>query len=336
MEIHITLNSHLSSKELVEIGVLAEQQGIHGLWYYSYLDGREPFSNMAALATATKTIRLGPAALNAYEQHPLRIAMGLLTFNEIAEGRAQASIGSGGEVVMALGIPLERRVRVARECLEFVKAASGQRPFSYDGELYQVTDYDPFWATAPAPVVYAAANRPQMLRMGAAIADGVSLGDLSPRLCREAIEIVNDTLNSVGRSPEGFQFNNNKAWYVYDDKDEARREAKRWIGYRAIFRDYMMEEFMGPEDFEIILAHIPQIYDMATKGTHAVDGVPDRLLDMCVDNLTLTGGMDDLETIIEHLHAYKQEGVTQVTLELRKHIDQSIKLIGERVIPALR
>ena len=98
----------------------------------------------------------------------------------------------------------------------------------------------------------------------------------------------------------------------------------------------MMEEFLTDDEFELLLAHMPQIYDMSVKNTHTVDGVPDSLLDKCVDKLTLTGDLGDLDHIIEHLLELKQVGITELSLELRKHVPQSIKLIGERVIPALK
>ena len=115
-----------------------------------------------------------------------------------------------------------------------------------------------------------------------------------------------------------------------------RHEAKRWIGFRALFRDYMMLEIMSPEDFQIILDHIPQIYAMAPKNEDSVEGLPDHLLDLCVDKLTLTGGLDDLDRIIEHLLEFKAIGVTHLTLELKNHQAHGIKLLGERVIPALK
>ncbi len=113
MDIDIVLDSQLPSARLTELGLLAEQHGIHAVWCASYLDGRDPFGNLAELARASSRIRLGPIALSPYELHPFRIAMALLTLNELCPGRAQAIIGGGGEVVMALEIPRDRRVRAA-------------------------------------------------------------------------------------------------------------------------------------------------------------------------------------------------------------------------------
>ena len=143
-------------------------------------------------------------------------------------------------------------------------------------------------------------------------------------------------MREIGRDPAGFRFNNFMAWYVYDDPAEARHEAKRWIGFRALFREYMMREIMSAEDFAIILDHIPQIYAMAPKNESSVEGVPDRLLDLCVDKLTLTGGVDELDRIIEHLLEFRDIGVTEVCLELKNHQEHGIRLLGEHVLPAVR
>jgi len=336
MDIDIVLDSHLPPERLTELGLLAEQYGIRTVWNASYLDGCDPLTNMAELARRSSSIRVAPMALNAYEMHPFRIGMALLTLNEIAGGRAQTMIGGGGEVVMALGIPFEKRVRYVRECLEIVKGMCTNRPFSYRGELFSITDYDPQWITAESPFIYAGANRPQMLHMAAKSADGIFMSDLSPTLAKEAIDAVHNRMAEINRDPIDFRFNNFMAWYVYDDPVEARHEAKRWIGFRAIFREYMMREFMNEEDFAIILDHIPQIYAMAPKNEDSVDGVPDHLLDLCVDKLTLTGGVDELDRIIEHLLEFKDIGVTEICLELKSHQAHGIKLLGEHILPAIR
>lgn len=336
MKIDIVLDSHLSSQELTDLGLLAEQQGINAVWNASYLDGRDPFTNMAQLARESSRIHVAPMALNAYEMHPFRIAMALQTLNELAEGRVETMIGGGGEVVMGLGIPFKKRVRYVRECLELVNGAMRERPFNYKGELFSIENYNPQWTTAEPPFVYAGANRPQMLRMAAKTASGVFMSDLSVTLAQNAINSVHEVRTDANLATEGYRFNNFMAWYVYDDPAEARHEAKRWIGFRALFREYMMSEFMNPDEFQQILNHIPQIYAMAAKDEDSVDGLPDELLDRCVDKLTLTGGLNDLDRIIEHLLEFKAIGVTHTTIELKKHQAHGIKLLGERILPALQ
>jgi alkanesulfonate monooxygenase SsuD/methylene tetrahydromethanopterin reductase-like flavin-dependent oxidoreductase (luciferase family) len=336
VEIDIVLDSHLRQSELTELGLLAESYGIRTVWNASYLDGRDPFTNLSELAAKSTRIRVAPMALNAYEMHPYRIGMALLSLNELCDGRVQTMIGGGGEVVMALGIPFEKRVRYVRECLEVVKGMTTARPFSYAGELFSIENYNPQWVTAKPPFVFAGANRPQMLRMAAKSADGIFMSDLSVNLARGAIDAVHSRMGEIGRDPAGFRFNNFMAWYVYDDPAEARHEARRWIGFRALFREYMMREFMSGEEFATMLEHIPAIYAMAAKNEDSVEGLPDELLDRCVDKLTLTGGVGDLDRIIAHLLEFKAIGVTDICIELKNHQAHGIKLLGEHVLPALR
>ena len=130
MDVDIVLDSHLSSQELTDLGLLAEANGIRTVWNASYLDGRDPFINMAQLARESTRILVAPMALNGYEMHPFRITMALLTLNELAPGRVNTMIGGGGEVVMGLKIPFNKRVRYVREVLEFVKGAMTERPFN--------------------------------------------------------------------------------------------------------------------------------------------------------------------------------------------------------------
>jgi len=335
MDVDIVLDSMLSSQELTDLGLLAEKYGIRCIWNASYLIGRDPFTNFAQLARESSRIKVAPMALNGYEMHPFRITMALLTLNELAPGRVETMIGGGGEVVMSLKIPFEKRVRYVREVLEFVKGATTERPFSYDGELFKIENYDPQWPTAEPPYLWAGANKPQMLKMAAKKADGIFMSDLSTTLTKGVIDDARAYRTAAGL-PDDLGFNNFMAWYVYEDPAEARFEARRWIGFRALFRDYMMKEFVSDEEFQILLDHMPAIYDMAPKNTDRVDGVPDELLDRCVDKLTLCGTPDDLDRIIEHLLEFKALGVTQICLELKNHQAHGIKLLGERVIPALR
>lgn len=336
MDIDIVLDSHLSSQQLTDLGLLAERYGIRTVWNASYLDGRDPFTNLAQLARESSRICVAPMALNGYEMHPFRITMALLTLNELAPGRVKAMIGGGGEVVMGLGIPFNKRIRYVRECIEFIKGASTQRPFNYSGELFKISNYNPTWPTAAPPFIYAGANRPRMLRMAATRADGIFFSDLSVGLARDRIDTALACRREAGLPSAGFSFNNFMAWYVYDDPAEARFEARRWIGFRALFRDYMMKEFVSDAEFQLLLQHMPAIYAMAPNNTDSVDGIPDELLDRCVDHLTLTGGVGELDHIIEHLLEFKAAGVTEICLELKNHQAHGIRLLGERVIPALR
>jgi hypothetical protein len=93
---------------------------------------------------------------------------------------------------------------------------------------------------------------------------------------------------------------------VYPERERSRREARQWLGYRGLFRPWVVTTFMSPADYDVIEARKAEIYAMPGKGTWSVDGVPDRGLDKLVDELTLCG------------------------------TPAKVPRLGERVVPALR
>ncbi|MEE8281242.1 MAG: hypothetical protein V3R50_02585, partial [Gammaproteobacteria bacterium] len=67
-----------------------------------------------------------------------------------------------------------------------------------------------------------------------------------------------------------------------------------------------------------------------------IEGVPDRLVDSLVDHLTLTGSLDDVDSLIEQIMTYRQAGVNELAIRLYGQPEDSIRLLGERVLPALQ
>jgi hypothetical protein len=125
------------------------------------------------------------------------------------------------------------------------------------------------------------------------------------------------------------------AWSLYDDKKKAMNEAIQWLGYRGLFRRWVITTFLSDEEYDLIEAHKNEIYQMPILNTSSVAGIPDSLLEKLVDHLTLTGHVSEVDQKIEHLLELKAAGLTDVALELREDPAASIKLLGEQVLPAL-
>jgi alkanesulfonate monooxygenase SsuD/methylene tetrahydromethanopterin reductase-like flavin-dependent oxidoreductase (luciferase family) len=336
MNIDVVLNALFAPDELARLAVQAEAAGVGAVWTASYLASRDPWSNLVAAAQATSRIELGAIAVNPYDTHPVRITTGLLTLNEYAGGRARIVVGGGGEALQALGIKPERRVRAVGECVQILKGVTPGTPFSFDGQVHRVQGYNPFWAKAPKPPVYVAVNKPQMLRMAARLGDGIMLSDLTPPICAERIGWVRGHLREFGRAADPFRYYNFVAWHVYADRERAVREAKMWLGYRGLFRRWVLNTFMTDAEYDVIEAHKAEIYGMVPRKAWSVPGVPDALLDSCVRNLTLAGTPAEIPRFVEHLRKMRDAGCTDVVLELHDEPAEGIRLIGEQVIPALR
>jgi alkanesulfonate monooxygenase SsuD/methylene tetrahydromethanopterin reductase-like flavin-dependent oxidoreductase (luciferase family) len=335
MRIDIILEAHLSADELVDLGTLAEQNGIGAVWLPNKLDGRDPFTNFALLAKATSKIRMGPIAVSPFELHPLKMAAALLTLNEIADGRAQIVVGAGGGTVEAMGLKPENRLTAVTECFDILrKAAKGER-FSYDGEVYKVRNFEPIWVKSPPPRLYWGANKQGAFRNAARLADGLMMSDFPEPLIGKYVAYAHDELAKQGKTVSDFPINNFFAWHVYADKEAAHREARRWLVLRGMLAPLYLKPFLSPEDCDVVTSNMGAFFRAYRQGTHIIEGVPDHIVDTLVDNLTLWGGLEDVDRIVDELKRFEKEGLTEIALRLYEDPAQSIRLIGERVVPAL-
>ena len=335
MQIDVILDTRASAASLAELGELAEQHGLGGIWVSSLNDSRDPFTNLSLAAMRTQRITLGPIAVNPFDTHPLKIAAGWLTLNELAGGRARIVVGGGGEALAALGIEPKRRVRAVGECLAILQAAKTGAPIDHVGEIYQVRQCRFGWLTAPAPPVYAGAGQPQMLRMAARVADGIMMSDVPPGPAASVIATLDVALANNGKVRPPFWSSVFTAWHVYDDLTEARNEAKRWLLLRGIFRPWLLAEFLEPAEVELVMASRAAFARAFAQGSSRVEGVPDTVLDALVDNVTLCGTPRDVDRLATKLRALSAAGLGAVALRLYARPNESIALLGQRLRSAL-
>jgi alkanesulfonate monooxygenase SsuD/methylene tetrahydromethanopterin reductase-like flavin-dependent oxidoreductase (luciferase family) len=335
VQVDVILDARSSAASLAELAELAERHGIGGVWVSSLNDSRDPFTNLSLAATRTNRITLGPIAVNPFDTHPLKIAAGWLTLNELAGGRARIVIGGGGEALEALGIRPTRRVRAVGECIAILQAAKSALPIDFAGEIYTVRNCRFGWVSAPAPPVYAGAGQSQMLRMAARAADGIMMSDVPPAPAAAAIRTLDAALTAHGKSRPLFATSVFTAWHVYDDIAEARNEAKRWLLLRGIFRPWLLAQFLEAVDVELVMSSRPAFARAFAQGSSRVDGVPDAVLDALIDHVTLCGTPRDVDRLAGKLRALGAAGLGTVALRLYARPDESIALLGQRIQRAI-
>jgi len=335
VEIDIILESSSSPDEIAELGSLAESCGLRAVWVSNMLDARDPFVNLSVLARSTDRIRLGPIAVSPFELHPLKMASALLTLNELSGGRTCIVIGGGGGTMWAMGLKAERMVRAVRECVEILKQASKGERLEYEGEVFQVKGYNPFWAESSPPLIYIGANKETMFRMSTQYADGIMVSDFTPPMLNEALPLIRDGLASAGKSMDNFRLNNFWAWHVKESMDEAVKEARQWLAVRGGLTRPYIDPILSKEDADFVAANVRKFFEAMNKDTHVIEGVPDRILDTLVEELTCTGTIAELDRQIEKLQALKEAGLNEIALRIYRDPASSIRLIGEKVAPAL-
>jgi len=243
------LNWNLAHHQMVELATRAEELGFEEYWVGEHhTQGHEsspmPELQLAAMAEATETIRLGTGTINLpYDCHdPFNVAERLAFLDQLADGRINFGYGAGAlpadmEMFNA-GEDSKARMWEAIDVIETYLEA--EEPTSFDGEFYQ---YDERAIQVPP---YQGAERPTALAglsslssFTNAVEDGhrplsisfapleagnnpavVGLKDIAAELDR--------TAEAVGRDPHAVrdEWTVVREVYVADSKEQAYREIK--------------------------------------------------------------------------------------------------------------
>jgi alkanesulfonate monooxygenase SsuD/methylene tetrahydromethanopterin reductase-like flavin-dependent oxidoreductase (luciferase family) len=336
MEIDIILNEFASPRDAAELGLMAERYGMRGVWSSNYGWSRDPFFTLSLLAQQSSRIRLGPMAISPAELHPLKMANLLFSLNELSGGRAMIMVGGGGAVLQSIGKKRERMIRGARECLEILKGASPQKMMNYNGEIYKVWGYQPKWYTDNPPLVYFGSNHPQSRKLSAELADGLITSDFVVPLMQEFIGKAREELRAAGRDPAKFRFSNFWAWHIKTDAQASMAEARRELMLRGWLGEQYFAPFLEPDEVKLMRAHEKDFLNAFLRGTDVIEKVPDALVAKMIRNISFAGGLDQIEPAIETLRGFAAAGLTEIALRVHDDPADAIRLIGERVLPALR
>lgn len=203
-----------------DLAAAAEQAGWDGLYIWDHIliedamPAADPWIAMAAAATLTSTIRLGPMITPVPRRYPWKLSRELVSLDRLSRGRVDFGVGIGHPPDVEFGTfghETDARVRADKldEGLQVITGMWTGEPFSHDGTHYQVNERTflpgpyqhpriPIWVAATWP------NRRPFRR--AAQWDGVfplMIGDggfveMSYDDIAEMLEYVNEHRESTG------------------------------------------------------------------------------------------------------------------------------------------
>ena len=149
--LYLPIFDALSDPILVaRISAEAEAAGWDGVFVWDHLRYRapvvevaDPWITLAAMATATERLRLGPMVTPLPRRRPAKVARETATLDRLSGGRLTFGVGIAGDEsgeLTATGEPLDDRVRAAQldESLGILQAAWTGEPVQHRGEHYIV------------------------------------------------------------------------------------------------------------------------------------------------------------------------------------------------------
>jgi alkanesulfonate monooxygenase SsuD/methylene tetrahydromethanopterin reductase-like flavin-dependent oxidoreductase (luciferase family) len=131
----------------------AEEAGWHGFFVWDHLAWAapvervaDPWISLAAAATATESLRLGPMVTPVARRRPAKLARETASLDRLAGGRLTLGVGLGSDVYGAelarTGEQADGRIRAEMldETLDILTAAWSGRPVRHRGRHYVVDD----------------------------------------------------------------------------------------------------------------------------------------------------------------------------------------------------
>jgi alkanesulfonate monooxygenase SsuD/methylene tetrahydromethanopterin reductase-like flavin-dependent oxidoreductase (luciferase family) len=129
----------------------AEEAGWHGVFVWDHLRWRapvrqvaDPWITLAAIATATEQVRLGPMVTPLARRRPAKVAKETATLDRLSGGRLTLGVGLGSDrfadELRATGEEVDDRLRgqMLDESLEILAAAWSGMPVHHHGRHYTV------------------------------------------------------------------------------------------------------------------------------------------------------------------------------------------------------
>lgn len=212
---------------------VADESGFDHVWDFDHLasigDGGpdrpiyEGWTLQAAIAEATKRVRIGCLVTGNTYRNPALLAKSAVTVDHLSGGRLEFGIGAAWAEIehQMYGIEgLDHRVGRLSESLRIIKSLFTEERTNFEGRYYRFKDAiaNPKPIQKPHPPFWIGASGPTTLRLVARHADVWNIAGGDPDRVKELTRMLEEACGSVGRNPAEIRRSIQFGW---DGKDRS-------------------------------------------------------------------------------------------------------------------
>jgi len=213
---------------------IADESGFDHVWDFDHLASigdagpdrpiYEGWTLQAAIAEATKRVRIGCLVTGNTYRNPALLAKSAVTVDHLSGGRLEFGIGAAWAEIehQMYGFEgLEHRVGRLSEALRIIKSLFTEERTNFEGRYYHFKDAiaNPKPIQKPYPPFWIGASGPTTLRLVARHADVWNIAGGDPGRVKELTPMLEEACGAVGRNPAEIRRSIQFGW---DGKD--RRE----------------------------------------------------------------------------------------------------------------
>ena len=307
-DVEINSAAHYPADEVVGLVEIAEDAGFGAFWK-GESNSTDPIVMLSAVASRTKSIKLGTAIYHIYGRSPVTLGIQSATLQDLSGGRFLLGLGVANKAIAAWhGGVFDRPLRRAREYMEVVrKTAAGER-VEYDGEIYQTGKrFQLSWKPSyPKLPIYMAGLGPQMTQLVGRIADGVFINMATPAKIREIAERVRGAAKEAGRDPSKIEIIAKCRVSLNADRSIARSRLRQVLTFYNLADHY--SDMLKGLGFETEVNTIQEAFQKG--GFKAAMGA---LTDAYMDKLPVVPATS-ISEIKERLAPFSEAGATRLVV----------------------
>ena len=256
--------------ELIATAVAAEQSGVfESVWFGDSLIHKprlEAITMLAAVATHTKTVRLGTICMASFPvRHPVLLAIQWASLDQISKGRALLGVCIGGAhegELRAFGVKREERVGRMKEGIELLRKIWRDQEVMHRGKYYTLEGYNivpkpvqqppPIWiAVSPERAEVGDKVVDQAMRRVGVLADGYITMGVTGNELGKRLRVIEQTASEAGKDLSNFEVAIHGMVNINDDKQAAYTQSKDY------FNHYYGPTYPQENLIQLWLAHGP-------------------------------------------------------------------------------
>jgi 5,10-methylenetetrahydromethanopterin reductase len=328
-ELGIAFQTDKDPGEYATLAAAAEAYGFDVVSVFGDLLYQPPLPALLEMAGATSRVRLGPACLNPYTQHPYEIAGAIAALDAASGGRAYLGLARG-TWLDAIGVEQDRPLAALRDAAAIVRALLSGDDAGYTGMAYQLKPGTRLRYRRPAaePPLLLGTWGPRGAALAGEIADEIKAGgSANPALVPLIRSRVEAGAEAAGRRTGEVKVVLGAVTVVDLDGAAARRRARTEVAmYLAVVAglDPTVRLPAGLTD---------RVRALVRAGDHEGAGalIPDDVLDLCA----FSGTPDHVAALARRV---LDAGADRVDFGTPHGLTdaEGVALLGRRVLPQLR
>jgi len=230
-KISIRLHGGMTPAACMELAKAADEAGFAGVWFAENAFARGVMPAAADCAVATRRLGINAGVFNPFGRHPTMIAMEAGSLDELSNGRASVSVGSGiAAATEKIGFDPAKPLPALRDTLTIVRGLLRGDAVDHSGPAFSAKNVKLDYTPRPDIPIYLAGRGDLTVKLAGEMADGLLVSNMcSVAFAGRLADLMQARRQAAGRA-DGGEVIQYMPCAVHGDVKIAMAAGKRAVG----------------------------------------------------------------------------------------------------------